>query len=192
MPEIKQLIAIDPGKTGAIAYRLFGEDAQVIKMPGTLTDVWAALKKSKGEELPCNVRGMIEDVHGSPDMGVTSAFTFGYSSGSLRMGLVALEVPHKTMSPQKWQPAIIGAPNHPKIPKEMPEKEKKRIRAKRRQVRKNRIKEVVQALYPHLRVTLATADALAMLHYLEKEYWHPAPSVAEPSPGAATSAASEA
>ena len=80
------------------------------------------------------------------------------------MALIALDIPSDpSVLPSKWQTFFIGKPNYPKIPKEIQGKARKQILAKRKTERKNKIKAKAQALYPHLKITLATSDALGIL-----------------------------
>ncbi len=103
-------IGIDPGVSGALAF--LGEDGRVIavhKMPDTERDILETLRlhtdpprAPKVEQ----VRAVLERVHSSPQMGVSSAFTFGKGYGGLRMALIALEIPFDEPTPQAWQKAL--------------------------------------------------------------------------------------
>jgi crossover junction endodeoxyribonuclease RuvC len=48
----------------------------------------------------------IEKVASSPQMGVVSAFSFGYSFGTLHGALSALQVPLDEVPPQEWKKAM--------------------------------------------------------------------------------------
>jgi len=68
------------------------------------------------------------------------------------------------VSPQKWQ-AILPLTKFPSIPKGTDPKIKKAETARRKMIHKREIKEEMQRRYPHLRVTLKTADALGLLAF---------------------------
>ena len=93
-----------------------------------------------------------------------AAAKFARHCGHIEMALIALDIPSDpSVLPSKWQTFFIGKPNYPKIPKEIQGKARKQILAKRKTERKNKIKAKAQALYPHLKITLATSDALGIL-----------------------------
>ena len=139
------IIGIDPGASGGIAWH-DGERARVVKMPATLQDLWeliggiCGLTSNHGYTL---CRAYIEQVHSSPQMGVTSAFTFGNGFGHLEMALTAAWIPFVRVSPQKWQGAL-GC---------------------RTGGDKNVSKARAQELFPDLKPTHATADALLIMEY---------------------------
>ena len=91
----------------------------------------------------------IEKVSSSPQMGVTSAFTFGRGYGFLRGLLTAYNYPFEEVLPRKWQ-ASFGM---------------KKGKDESNTQWKNRLKGKAQQLFPHLKVTLATADALLIAEY---------------------------
>lgn len=92
--------------------------------------------------------GVIERVASTPQMGVCSAFTFGRSYGFLRGILIGLEVPFEEVSPQKWQKEIGCLTKGDK----------------------NISKAKAQQLFPGLKLTHATADALLLAEYARRLY----------------------
>jgi crossover junction endodeoxyribonuclease RuvC len=139
-------IGIDPGVNGGIAWitdgRLCAE-----KMPETAQDLW---------ELICDIqcanvifpkrsacKAYIESVHSSPQMGVVSAFTFGYGFGQITMALTAAGIPFERVTPQKWQKAMGCLTKGDK----------------------NVSKRKAQELFPAMKITHATADALLIAEY---------------------------
>jgi hypothetical protein len=76
-------------------------------------------------------------------MGVKSAFTFGNGYGHLEMALTAAGIPFERVRPQKWQQAMGCMTKGDK----------------------NVSKRRAQELYPQLKVTHATADALLIATY---------------------------
>lgn len=138
---MKKLIAIDPGKLGAIAVYIDGT-VEAYPMPPTPTDIFSLL-----EEMSKNSVCYLERVHGMPKQ--KGMFTFGQGYGWLEMALLALEIPTVSVTPQKWQRSLeLGVKSN------MTDTQ-----------RKNKLKARAQQLYPHLKITLATADALLILNY---------------------------
>jgi len=143
-------IGIDPGKSGGIAWITDGKPC-VEKMPGSLRDLW---------DLICDItnhprstvdgrkyKAYIEQVHSSPQMGVKSAFTFGNGFGHLEMALTAAGIPFERVRPQKWQ-QVMGCLTKGD---------------------KNVSKRRAQELFPSMKVTHATADALLIAAYGAKQ-----------------------
>ena len=79
-----------------------------------------------------------------PHDGSAAAFAFGENVGEIRGVLAALGIPYRYVTPQQWQKKVGALP-----------KDKKE--------RKNALKSFAQERYPHLKVTLKTSDALALL-----------------------------
>lgn len=134
-------LGIDPGLKGGLAI-LDGEGnvCAVTKMPATERDIleWLQVKEVEPIEF-----AMIEYVSSSPQMGVTSAFTFGKGYGVL-IGLVtAFGIPFEFVTPGKWQKklgCLTGGD-------------------------KNISKRKAQQLFPGEKITHATADALLIAEF---------------------------
>lgn len=147
----KTIIAIDPGAGGGIAWKCGENHVYAAKMPETAHDLAEQMDaiansaNSQGMPIEC----LVEDVHAMPGQGVTSMFSFGRNLGTILGVLAALKVPYRMERPQSWQKKVGGLPADKKE-------------------RKDRLKAIAQARYPHLKVTLATADALAMLSTMER------------------------
>ena len=142
-------IAIDPGKNGGIAWR-DENGVWAIDMPGTARDLVDALR-GICVQFPCVfMECVIERVHAMPRDGSASAFAFGENFGMLQGVLAALGIPYRFVTPQTWQRKVGALP-----------KEKKD--------RKNAIKEFAQQRHPRLKITLKTADALAILTVEDKK-----------------------
>jgi hypothetical protein len=149
---MKTIIGIDPGVNGGIAWITDGKPC-VEKMPDTLQDLWDLLCDIKqgqglspGLRLSVAVEGCkayIEQVHSSPQMGVKSAFTFGQGYGRLEMALTAAGIPFERVRPQVWQKALQCLTKGDK----------------------NVSKRRAQELYPQIKITHATADALLIATY---------------------------
>lgn len=138
------IIGIDPGNNGGIAWIRNGETC-VEKMPETLTDLWDLINDIGTMTSLARPRwqAYIEEVHSSPQMGVKSAFTFGNGFGHLEMALTAAGIPFERVRPQAWQKAMGCLTKGDK----------------------NVSKRRAQELFPQLKITHATADALLIAEY---------------------------
>lgn len=134
-------IAIDPGKKGGVAWRK-ADEVSCASMPDTVHELVELL--SGVAVLSNSIDCVLERVGAMPHDGPSRAFTFGTNFGQIHGVLAALKIPYRLVAPQTWQKKV-GA-----LPKE---------KAKR----KAAIKAFAQQRYPHLKVTLETSDALAML-----------------------------
>jgi crossover junction endodeoxyribonuclease RuvC len=143
-------IGIDPGKNGAIAWIENGKPC-VEKMPETLQDLWELFESILVEVAPIyratQTKAYLELVHSSPQMGVKSSFTFGQGFGHLEMALTAAGIPFERVRPQVWQKAMGCMSGGDK----------------------NVTKARAQELFPSLKVTHATADALLIASYGTKQ-----------------------
>ena len=141
-----KIIGIDPGTNGGIAWITDGKPC-VEKMPDTLKDLWELLRDIDiASEEYCHA--YIEQVHSSPQMGVKSAFTFGNGFGHLEMALTAAGIPFTRIRPQVWQKELGCMTKGDK----------------------NITKRKAQELFPSLKVTHATADALLIAKYGTKQH----------------------
>lgn len=163
------IIAIDPGKAGGIAFD--EPEVQAFKMPqteGDLIDFFDKHVFSPGTDLGGLVCFM-EKVGGfvgmrkkyilcpqcrysvpvqTADPG-SAMFKFGYGNGLLMGVILSRKIPVELVTPQKWMKALsLGTKGG--MPK---------------QQWKNKLKAKAQQLYPNLKVTLNTCDALLILHY---------------------------
>jgi crossover junction endodeoxyribonuclease RuvC len=149
-------LGIDPGKSGGLA--LLRDDGTVkwyARMPETLLDVW---KLIQGSGIPqIRTIAVIEKVRSSPQMGVTSAFTFGRGYGQLEAMLLAAYIPSSEIFPQTWQKALG-------IPKRQKEEEQPQF--------KLRLLKEAQRRFPSLDLwsktkgeQLAVCDALLIAYY---------------------------
>jgi crossover junction endodeoxyribonuclease RuvC len=143
-------IAIDPGLSGGIAYQLDGQPAQAVPMPSTEGDLVELIRS-----LTANAESavaVVEEVGGY--IGVaqpgSSAFKFGRNFGFILGVLQALNVRLELVRPQRWQKSFaLGTASGCATKSEW----------------KNKLKSCAQRLYPNLKPTLATADALLILDY---------------------------
>lgn len=142
-------IGIDPGKSGGIAviykkpknncYQQF-----LCFSSGTERDIWDFVKDHIVNYTPkLRFKACIERVHSSPQMGVTSSFSFGQSYGFLRGILIASEIPFAEVTPVTWQKTLKCLSKGDK----------------------NITKSRAQQLFPKLKITHGNADALLIAEY---------------------------
>jgi hypothetical protein len=139
------IIGIDPGTNGGVAWITDGKPC-VEKMPDTLQDLWELVLAAIDETYAMTF-AYIKQVHSSPQMGVKSAFTFGNGFGHLEMALTAAGIPFERVRPQVWQKELGCLTKGDK----------------------NVTKRKAQELFPGMKVTHATADALLIAHYGTKQ-----------------------
>jgi crossover junction endodeoxyribonuclease RuvC len=138
-------LGIDPGSSGGLAWLGHGQ-AIACKMPDTERDMWELIRGR--ERYQGKVFAVIEAVHSMPKQGVASSFKFGRSYGFLRGCLVASGIPFEEVTPQKWQKALGCLTKGDK----------------------NVSKRKAQQLFPSLKITHATADALLIAEYARRTY----------------------
>lgn len=134
-------ITIDPGKNGGVAYKQGSAGVQIAAMPETVHDFVDLIYHIVGPFALAEC--VIERVHSMPHDSGRSAFSFGENFGMIQGVLAALGVSYRFITPQQWQKKLGALP------------------ADKAQ-RKRAIREVMQQRYPNLKVSLKTADALAM------------------------------
>lgn len=138
------ILAIDPGKGGAIALLRNGQPQWVEKwsdeweMSSLVLDVQNAF---------ADVTAIIENVHSMPGQGVVSMFSFGENYGIWRGILIAFGIPHERISPQKWQ-SFYGLSSIHKGA------DRKRI-----------LCQLAKERFPSMKPTLKTCDALLLGNY---------------------------
>ncbi len=162
------IIAIDPGLSGGIAWQI-NNKVLAAKMGATPRDIFEQLQllSQADEDVICYIERTGGYMTGNS---AVAAVKFSRHCGQLEGFLISLSIPYIEVTAQKWQSFFIGKPNYPKIPKSIQGKARKQILAKRKTERKNKIKAKAQALYPHLKITLATSDVLGILTYgIDKE-----------------------
>lgn len=140
-----KLVAIDPGASGGIAY--LDRNVDAVPMPDTEEETCALLRwysENNYKVYMEKVGGFIPDANGDGQPG-SRMFVFGEGYGFIRGVLCACGNPPVLVVPQRWQRGF------PKF--------------KKKTDRKNAFKAHAQKLNPHLKVTLATADALCLLDY---------------------------
>ena len=139
-------IGIDPGINGGVAIIENGH-IDVTACPDTVKDMADYIKNAKWDCI--NMFCIIERVHSMPGQGVASTFKFGMNYGQWLGILASQGVPYKEVTPQMWMKSYGSLP-----------KDKK--------ARKTRLKHLAQSLYPNVKVTLKTADAILLANYCKQ------------------------
>lgn len=154
-------LGIDPGAHGGIAVLSDGCPPVCFGIPDNDYDLLVVLSTYANEpfegttERP-NSFAIIEKVGGyvGGDGAPGSAmFNFGVGYGKLLMALTAARIPFEEVPPQRWQKGLA-------IPK--------RDRGEGKTAWKNRLKTKAQQLFPSIKVTLATSDALLVAEYCRR------------------------
>lgn len=140
-------IGLDPGNSsGGIA--VVGANGQAVSTltlsRATVHDVVALLGSFRGS---CGL-ALLERVSAMPKQGVASSFRFGVSFGQLQGILASNGIRWEEVTPAKWQQAM-------------------KCRSKGD---KNVTKAAAQRLFPDLKVTHATADALLLAEHARRVY----------------------
>jgi len=141
------ILAIDPGASGGLAWNDVDGTVHAEPMPVGMTAQADKIREIILSRVTSAIECVIEKVGGyMPGNSGPAAAKFARHCGNLEAILYCYGVPTYQVSPQKWMKALGPFP-----------KDKKE--------RKNAIKEKMGRLYPHLSVTLKTADALGLFTY---------------------------
>ena len=142
-------IGIDPGASGGIALISNGQ-IKAYKCPKSTKDMSVVFSIAYEKNGPKTIVGL-EKVWARPTDARSSAFKFGMNYGKW-IGISANhETDIKYITPQTWMKYY----NVPKLKKEQ---------------RKRWLKDKAKELYPKEKVTLYTADAILIAHYLKEIY----------------------
>lgn len=146
--KFKRTVYIDPGRNGGFAWQDSDCIEQVIKMPATDIDILDELRSIRVSGVSrCVIEKQFFHMKGNSAL---SSAKFARHCGLLMGIAVALGFSVEEITPKKWMPKLGAVP-----------KDKKQ--------RKNWIKDITQKKYPHLKVILATSDALGMMIADESE-----------------------
>src|SRR5512140_2121819 len=146
-------VAIDPGMSGGMAVRWF-DKTDCWAMPETQGDLLERLREIKsvagleGDELVC----VLEEVSGFAGEAQpgSAMFRFGEHFGFIKGIVQALEIRLVMVRPQVWQKGFgLGTASACRTKSEW----------------KNKLKAEAERRFPHLNVTLKTADALLILEH---------------------------
>ena len=137
------ILCIDPGASGGLAIFDTYNDVAAWSMPEGMTAQIDAIRAASAENP--NLTAVIEKVgFHRPGNSAVSTAKFARHCGHLEAALYSVGVPFEEVAPRVWMKALGALPAD-------------------KTARKNAIKEQVARRFPHLDVTLKTADALGML-----------------------------
>jgi hypothetical protein len=162
------LVGIDPGAQGGIAVINEGMTF-AFKMPDTVEGIAGYFS---GLAIYNDPVILIESQHARPTItrkvnpetnqetifaaaGANATWTFAQHYGEIRGVLAALKLRTEYIRPQDWQ-KILGIP--------------KKAKTESKTQWKNRLKAKAQELFPAIKVTLATADALCIAEVCRRLY----------------------
>lgn len=149
-------VGLDPGVRGGVAViREGGPDVVTLdayRMPDSRHGVRELLKSITFQI--GDIRAALERVHSSPQMGVTSAFSFGTAYERLGMALTCFGIQTVEVTPQRWQ-RVLGCRSGG---------DKNVTKAAAQRV-VDRIQSQTKGPSPLVRVTHATADAILLAEY---------------------------
>lgn len=151
---ITNLLAIDPGAGGGLAWIDVEGNPHCMSMPATEGDVLDALRELRSTHDISHAH--VEEVGGYCGVGMpgSAMFKFGRGFGFMLGALMAMGVRVELVKPQKWQKHFsLGTVRQSggKTPW------------------KNKLKSEAQRRFPSLAVTLKTADALLILDYAKAQ-----------------------
>ncbi len=155
--EVMLIIGIDPGASGGLAF-LFNGGAVAYPAPETDRDFLDTLREGsrRGWKAPDAfaavelVTGYVGD-GGNPG---SAMFKFGTKVGAAHMALTALGIPFELVAPRRWQKGVGVAP---------------RGAGETKGEFKRRLRAQAQRLFPNVKVTLATADALLIAEWCRRK-----------------------
>lgn len=163
------LLAIDPGKTGGIAWSICNGATERIyarKMPDGELDIFdalAAIERDALKQAGGNISAVIERVNFRPKQ--RGGWEFSGNYHGLRMALIALGITFRNPTPGQWQTSF-GLIQ--KLPKKKADMTKEELDFHYKE-KKRRSKELALEMYPGLKVTHMTSEALLLLAYLRKQ-----------------------
>ncbi len=143
-----RIIGIDPGKNGGLA--VIYEDGRVYAWGGLPDSDWIdTLRSLSVVESNIQVIAYLEQVGGfiGKQQPGSAMFRFGESFGFIRGVLQTLAISTELVRPQAWQKSLVG------------------LAGLEGQARKRALREHASRLFPSIKPTLATADALLIARY---------------------------
>ena len=139
-------IAIDPGKSGGVAFHNERDGLYLAHDLYPITDMLEAIDTIR--EADMDLRIVVEDIppYTGRNIPGSSAFKMGQSYGLiLGIGLGA-KIPTYKIGPKDWQKPLPG------------------LQGKKGKDRKKELKDICKRLHPELNPTLKTCDAILILH----------------------------
>jgi len=109
---------------------------------------WVITAKDSGGA----IEAILEDIHLMPKQGISSGGKFMRNKGLLEGFLMALKIPYKKVSPQRWV-KHYGMKKDPLETKTQ---------------WKNKLRQRAQELFPDVKIQAETADAILLANYLKE------------------------
>jgi len=158
----KYWCGIDPGAAGAIvAICETGEIKTLRFLNSTNKEIHTFMQDLTFEDCFC----FLESVHAMPGMAVGAMFNFGESFGFIQGILVATGVPYELVTPQSWMKAM-RIPKRDIVRDSITKKELPGSESKTDY--KRRLKQKAEELYPKMKITNDTADAILIADYCKR------------------------
>lgn len=152
VPPYTHALCIDPGASGAASLARLSDGE-----PELLHNFYGARKSAEFIERCVDLHPVlgvvIENVHATPVMAVSSAFSFGSNFGMWLGILASWDLPVHGVTPQEWQKWLT-------VPTELQGPDRKR-----------HLKEKAANLFPRQKVTLTNCDAL-LLGFRTHSLWN--------------------
>ena len=148
-------IGIDPGASGGWC-ELWPENPVCYPWKSAEDTAWhfrSLVERCEMEdvEIMATVEKVGGYIGGAGNTG-SAMFKFGHNTGMWEGVLLALLIRHDLITPQRWQKGIPGVAG-----------------CKEKSQRKNAIKSHAARLYPQMKPTLKTADAICLAEYARRE-----------------------
>ena len=163
-------LGIDPGVNGGLGL-LYGNSAEGYPMPDTAEKLWSIVKdvtsnivtRAVIERVGGYVRGYDDEARARG----SRMFIFGQNYGQLLMALEASGIHYEIVQPAVWQRGVGVS----RITNHKPDGRATKWRGLWQESRskfKSRLKARAQELFPDVKITLNTADALLIAWYARK------------------------
>ena len=139
-------IAVDPGKSGGVAYHNERDGLYLAHNLYPITDLLEAIDTIRESDF--KIRIVVEDIppYTGNNIPGSSAFKMGQSYG-LILGIgLGERIPTFKIGPKKWQKPLPG------------------LQGLKGPSRKKELKDICRRLYPDLNPTLKTCDAILIMH----------------------------
>lgn len=144
-------LGVDLGVNGAcVVLDHIGEVHEVFNTPDTRSGFIERFKKYE----QCKCFCITEKVASMPQNGVKASHTFGVIVERTLYTLELCKIPFQEVTPQTWMKTYML----------------KKDKGESHTSWKNRLKTKAQQLFPHQKITLATADAFLIAEYARRNY----------------------
>jgi len=162
-----RILAIDPGKSGGLAWSSSAGNVYCRAMPETDADTVSFLAHCSCMGFDLVVMELVSGFIGMKQPG-SAMFNFGMNFGLLKGSILALGMPLKLVTPQSWQKTVDGGRRKKDFNYEaVLTKGKRKGQSVTKNCWKERLISIAQEKYPELEVTPKTADALLILDYTQ-------------------------